>query len=122
QTAAAENAGVLRRNLRWIVAALLCVVTIINYIDRQTLSVIKPILKLSPAEGGIGMTDQQYSYITFTFLFAYVIAQALSGIVMDKLGTRMGFTAILVGWSLATICHRFANSVLSFAFWRAMMR
>jgi len=168
--------GTLRRNLRWIVAGMLCLVTIINYIDRQTLSVIKPILanpkivRYVPDAGfqrqddkgtaaaiedkklnaeaqhdarshpnvwrdtdGFGMTDQQYSYVTFTFLFAYVIAQALSGILMDKLGTRIGFAMIFTWWSIATICHRFSTHIVpvqgqilatlfvSFAFWRAML-
>ena len=168
--------GTLRRNLRWIVAGMLCIVTMINYIDRQTLSFIKPMLsnprqvRFVPATGfqalgekgdpvaveekkvtlevkadtqahpgewrktdGLGMNDQEYSYITSAFLIAYVIAQALSGIVMDKLGTRIGFALILTWWSVATICHRFSNVVLpvpghilgtlvvSFAFWRIML-
>lgn len=117
----AEQHSVLRRNLRWIVAGLLCAVTIINYIDRQTLSVIAPVLQRPVSEGGLGMTPQEYGSIGFTFLTAYVIGQALGGIAMDKLGTRIGFAVILTWWSLATICHRFANSVFGFAFWRAML-
>ncbi len=111
----------LGRNLRWVVAALLCIVTIINYVDRQTLSVIAPILTRPAEQGGLGMTPQQYSYITSSFLIAYVFGQALGGIVMDKLGTRIGFAVILTWWSIATICHRFAGSVFSFAFWRATL-
>lgn len=106
----------LRRNLRWMVAGLLCLVTIINYVDRQTLSVIAPIITKE-----FHMTDQQYGYITTSFLVAYVLGQALGGILMDKLGTRIGFAMILVWWSMATICHRFAGGVLSFAFWRALL-
>ncbi len=106
----------LRSNQRWVVAGLLCLVTIINYIDRQTLSVIAPIITKE-----FGWTDVQYSYVTTSFLIAYVIGQALSGIVMDKLGTRVGFAVILTWWSIATICHRFAGGVFSFAFWRAML-
>lgn len=100
---------------------MLCLVTILNYVDRQTLSVIAPILSRPPEQGGYGMTPEQYSYITTSFLIAYVVGQALGGVIMDKLGTRIGFAAILTWWSLATICHRFAGSVMSFAFWRAML-
>ncbi len=106
----------LRRNLRWVVAGLLCTVTIINYVDRQTLSVIAPVISKE-----FHMTDLQYSYVTTSFLIAYVVGQALGGVVMDKLGTRVGFALILTWWSVATICHRFAAGVFSFAFWRAML-
>jgi ACS family hexuronate transporter-like MFS transporter len=171
-----QHYGLVRRNLRWIVAGLLCIVTMINYIDRQTMSFIKPMLsnpkqvRFVPGAGfqgmgdnhtampleekkvtsdvradvqahpgqwrqadGLGMTDQEYSYITSAFLLAYVLANALSGIVMDKLGTRIGFALILTWWSIATICHRFSIYVLpvpgqflgtlvvSFAFWRIML-
>jgi MFS transporter, ACS family, hexuronate transporter len=117
----AEHYSFVRRNQRWIVAGLLCVVTIINYIDRQTLSVIAPVLQKPVADGGLGMTAQQYGTIGFTFLIFYVAGQALGGIVMDKLGTRIGFAVILTWWSLATIFHRFAGSVFGFAFWRGML-
>ncbi len=110
-----------RRNLRWFVAGMLCLVTILNYVDRQTLSVIAPILSRPPEQGGFGMTPEQYGYVTTSFLIAYVLGQALGGVVMDKLGTRIGFSLILAWWSIATICHRFANGVMGFAFWRAML-
>ena len=111
----------LRRNLRWVVAFLLCIVTIINYIDRQALSVVAPILMKPVADGGLGMTSQEYGSIGFYFLIFYVIGQAVGGVIMDKLGTRIGFVVILTWWSIATICHRFANTVLAFKFWRAML-
>ncbi len=119
--APAEHHSIVRRNLRWVVAGLLCIVTIINYIDRQTLSVIAPVLQRPVADGGLGMTSQEYGTIGFTFLIFYVMGQALGGILMDKLGTRVGFAVILTWWSLATIFHRFAGSVFGFAFWRAML-
>ncbi len=107
-----------RRNLRWCVAALLCVVTIINYIDRQTLSVI---VAIKPEQGGLFIAPEQFGRLGMIFLLAYVAGQALGGIVMDKLGTRIGFAVILTWWSIATICHRFATGFGSFAFWRAML-
>ncbi len=103
-------------NLRWIVAGLLCLVTIINYVDRQTLSVIAPVISKE-----FHMSDQEYSYVTTSFQLAYMVGQALAGAALDVVGVRMGFVLILVLWSIATICHRFATGWMSFAFWRVML-
>jgi len=100
---------------------MLCLVTIINYVDRQTLSVVAPYLQKPVADGGLGITPQEYGFIGTCFLVMYVLGQGLGGIIMDKLGTKMGFSLILTWWSLATIFTRFASSVRSFAFWRGML-
>ncbi len=110
--------SLFRRNLRWMVAGMLCLVTIINYIDRQTLSVI---VAIKPEQGGLSISPEQFGKLGMVFLLAYVAGQALGGIVMDKLGTRIGFAVILTWWSIATVCHRFAAGFRSFAFWRVML-
>jgi MFS transporter, ACS family, hexuronate transporter len=110
-----------RRNLRWIVAGLLCAVTVINYVDRVALSVVAPILKSPVANGGLGITQEEYGFIMTTFLVLYVVGQGIGGVIMDKLGTKMGFAFVLTFWSIATICHRFASGMRSFAFWRGAL-
>ena len=73
----------LRRNLRWVVAGMLCLVTIINYLDRQTLSLIAPTVSKE-----FHMSDKEYSYITTSFQMAYLAAGRVlqAGVRVDPKG------------------------------------
>ncbi len=110
-----------RRHLRWRVIGVLCLVTVLNYVDRQTLSVVAPILARPPQHGGLGMTPQQYGYITFAFLLTYGAGQFLTGGIFDKLGSRLGFVLAVAWWAVAAFFHRFVHTVLGFGFWRALL-
>lgn len=89
--------------LRWVIAGLLCLSTVINYADRLTLSVISRDLRTT-----FSLTEQDYSHILTLFFLAYAIMYAGSGYVVDRLGTRRGFAVFIAGWSAAQILHAFA--------------
>ena len=69
------------RGLRWWIVGMICLVTIINYIDRQTLSVLAPTIREE-----FGMNNVSYSRVVTIFLLGYTISQALSGKVLDRIG------------------------------------
>jgi MFS transporter, ACS family, hexuronate transporter len=89
------------KHLRWHICALLFFAATINYIDRQVIGILKPTLV-----GEFGWQDERiYAAIVFTFQLAYAIGLLLAGRVMDKLGTRLGFTLAVVLWSIAAVGH-----------------
>lgn len=104
------------KGLRWLVIGLVFLATVINYVDRQTVSV----LKTSIAQD-LSLSNEQYAWIQNCFLVLYGVSQMLSGRLYDAIGTRLGFTFSIVVWSAAAIAHFFARTVGSFAFWRAVL-
>lgn len=104
------------RYLRWWVAGLLFLATIINYMDRQTLSVLAPTLR-----DQFHMSNTDYSRIVFAFLLAYTFGQSGSGKIMDWLGTRRGFSLAMAWWSVAAMLHATANSILHFGLFRFLL-
>lgn len=108
--------------LRWWVIALIALATIINYIDRQALSVLWPdiVEELFPDESALER-KQIYANISIVFVFAYAFGQALFGKIFDWIGTRMGFVLSIGVWSLATVAHAFAQGLLSFSILRAIL-
>src|SRR3712207_5898360 len=95
--------------VRWIICGLLFLATVINYIDRTVLSVLEPELRRT-----IGWTDAQWGYIGASFMLAYAIGLLGAGWLMDRLGTRLGFTISLIVWSLAAAGHALARSATGF--------
>ena len=113
----------LKGKLRWAVVGLVALATIINYIDRQTLSVLWPTEiapELFPDMDADGHKEI-YAAISIVFVFAYAFGQAIFGKIFDWVGTRLGFVLSIGAWSLATIAHAFANSLASFSFFRAVL-
>lgn len=108
--------------LRWWVIGLIALATIINYIDRQALSVLWPdiVEDLFPDESALER-KQIYANISIVFVFAYAFGQAIFGKIFDWVGTRIGFVLSIGVWSLATVAHAFAQGVLSFSFFRAIL-
>jgi ACS family hexuronate transporter-like MFS transporter len=104
------------RNLRYYVLALLFLSTLINYIDRQTLSVMS-----SDLGKRFGWNDEDYSHILMAFQVAYALMQSGSGFLIDRLGTRLGFAITIVFWSLASMAHSLARGVASFAACRFLL-
>ncbi len=108
--------------LRWWVIALIALATIINYIDRQALSVLWPdiVEDLFPDESAVER-KQIYANISIVFVFAYAFGQAIFGKIFDWVGTRIGFVLSIGVWSLATVAHAFAQGLLTFSIFRGIL-
>lgn len=88
---------------RWTICALLFFATTVNYLDRQVLSLLKPTL-----EDKFGWSNSQYADIAAAFQFTYALAMLFAGRIIDRLGTRRGFTWAIVVWSIGAIIHALA--------------
>lgn len=99
-----------KTNFRWAIVALLFLATTINYFDRFLMGVLAPLL-----ETEIGWSEQEYGYIVAAFQFAYAVGTFLMGYVIDRLGTRWGFTIAITFWSIASMLHAAARSWAGFA-------
>jgi MFS transporter, ACS family, hexuronate transporter len=93
------------KNLRWKIAILLCLSTELNYLDRQTLSVLA-----STIQKDLGLSTIDYSRITFSFLFSYAIMYAIGGWIVDRVGTRRGLLIFASSWSVANMLHALART------------
>src|ERR1035441_10878021 len=94
--------------LRWTMIALAFFATLINYLDRQALSVAAPILQIQ-----FHLTNIGYSRILFAFMLAYTLMNGVSGLMIDRLGTRVGY-ALFVGWgSGCALLHAAARGGVS---------
>jgi ACS family hexuronate transporter-like MFS transporter len=90
--------------------------TLINYLDRQTLSVAAPLLI-----DRFHMSNVIYSRVVFAFLLAYTIMNGLSGPLIDRLGTRLGYALSMAWWSAASVLHVFARGALSLGIFRFLL-
>ena len=97
-------------NYRWIIVALLFFATTINYIDRQIIGYLKPIL-----EREFSWAETDFAHIVMAFTAAYAIGLLIFGRLIDKLGTRLGYTVIIIIWSVAGMLHAVARSALHFS-------
>jgi len=104
------------KHLRWYIAILLCLSSELNYLDRQTLSVLADTIQRE-----LNFTTIDYSRITSSFLISYAVMYAVSGKLIDILGTRRGFMIFVSGWSIANMLHAFANSALQFRIFRFLL-
>ncbi len=95
--------------IRWTVCAMLFAATSINYMDRQVLSILAPTLQHS-----IGWTEQQYGYIVGAFQLAYALGLIAAGRMVDKLGTRVGYSIVMGLWSAAAMAHSLVRSAFGF--------
>jgi len=102
-----------KTNFRWAIVALLFFATTVNYFDRFLMGIMAPLL-----ETEIGWTEMQYGYIVSSFQFAYAVGTLLVGYVIDRMGTRWGFTLAVSLWSIASMLHAAARSWVGFAFAR----
>jgi ACS family hexuronate transporter-like MFS transporter len=104
------------RGYQHVVLALLFAATAVNYLDRQALSVVAPVL-----EKQISLSSVDYSHVIFVFLLGYTISQALTGRLIDKTGTRLGMVLCVATWSVVSMLHGLATSVLGFAILRFLL-
>tara|TARA_R110001583_G_scaffold42626_1_gene135508 strand:+ start:2959 stop:4257 length:1299 start_codon:yes stop_codon:yes gene_type:complete len=110
------------KNLRWWVITLIALATVINYIDRSALAVLWPdiVEDLFPDESAFER-KQIYANISMVFILSYAFGQAIFGKIFDWIGTRLGFVLSIGVWSLATAAHAFAQGMLSFSIFRAIL-
>jgi MFS transporter, ACS family, hexuronate transporter len=104
------------QGLRWLMVGLIFLATVINYVDRQTVSVLKKSIS-----DDLGLSNPEYAAIQNAFLIAYAVSQMVSGRLYDLVGTRVGFMISIVVWSIAAVAHASARSMGSFAFWRFVL-
>ncbi|WP_246167337.1 MFS transporter [Sphingomonas piscis] len=94
---------------RWVICALLFFAITINYVDRQVVGVLKPLL-----EKEFGWSENDYANIVLAFQTAYALGLLIAGRLLDIVGTRKGFSFAIGLWSLAAVAHAAASSVAGF--------
>jgi ACS family hexuronate transporter-like MFS transporter len=97
------------KNYRWIIVALLFVATTINYLDRQIIGLLKPILEIE-----FDWTETDFARIVMAFTAAYAIGLLFFGWFIDKIGTRKGYSITVIFWSIAGMLHALAKSAFGF--------
>ena len=108
------------KGLRWWIIALIGLATVINYVDRSAINILWPYIY---TEFGITEADNKsaLALITTFFMIAYALGQTFTGKLMDAIGTRLGMTISIIGWSVSIALHAFAKSLLSFNIFRFML-
>jgi MFS transporter, ACS family, hexuronate transporter len=101
---------------RWLMISLAFWATVINYLDRQTLSVAAPVLREQ-----FHMSNVEYGRVVSAFMFAYTIMNGLSGPMIDRLGTRLGYALCIAWWSMAAVLHTFARGAVSLGVYRFLL-
>lgn len=104
------------KNLKWWICTLLFLATLVNYLDRQTLSVAAPDIAQE-----FSLNNQQLALINNAFTLAYTVGQLLTGRLVDVLGTKTGFLLIMMVWSAAGILCSTARGVLSLSIFRFIL-
>jgi ACS family hexuronate transporter-like MFS transporter len=102
--------------LRWWIAALIFFATLINFIDRLTISILAPVITTQ-----LHLSNLQFAKLTTWFLVAYTISQGVSGKVYDRIGPRRGFTISIFIWSAAACAHAFARGLVSLSCFRFIL-
>lgn len=103
-------------NLRWTICALVFFATTINYLDRAVISLLKSTLSKE-----LSWDDADYANIEIAFKISYAIGLMLAGRIIDKIGTKKGYSWATGLWSVAAVMHAFAKNVLGFAAARAAL-
>jgi MFS transporter, ACS family, hexuronate transporter len=103
-------------SLRWWIGGILFASTVINYIDRQTLSILAPFLKQD-----YHWTNVDYANLVIAFRIAYAIGQSVCGRLIDRVGTRRGLTISVTWYSIVSLLTSLANGLLSFALFRFLL-
>ena len=94
---------------RWVVCGLLFFATTVNYMDRQILSLIKPIL-----DNQLHWSNEQFGEVNSAFQGAYAVGGLIFGWLVDRLGSKIGYAISIAGWSLAAMGHALVSSVSGF--------
>ncbi len=103
-------------HLRWWIVALLFFSTVINYMDRQNLSILARTI-----QDDLGISDLQYSYVVQAFLLAYTVSYLFAGRITDYLGTRASMAAFVIWWSIADMLTSLSRGLLSLGVFRFLL-
>jgi ACS family hexuronate transporter-like MFS transporter len=106
----------MRGGRKWLVLGFAFLATVINYFDRQTLSVMAPVLLEE-----LHISSEGYSHIIFAFMLAYTIMNGVSGRLLDLLGSKTGYSLTIAWWSAAEVLHAFSGGVLSLGIFRFLL-
>jgi len=101
---------------RWVMAGMAFLATVVNYLDRQTLSVVAPVLTEQ-----FHMSNVDYSRVVFAFMLAYTAMNGISGPMIDRLGTRLGYAVCIAWWSIAAMLHSLARGAFSLGAFRFLL-
>lgn len=102
--------------VRWLILGLLLLATIINYIDRQTLSILAPTLR-----DEFQLSEADYANAVSAFLVSYTVMYTVTGRLIDRIGVRLGMAACIVWWSFATMLTATARGPRSLAAFRFLL-
>lgn len=105
-----------KTNVRWIIVLLVFFASTINYIDRQVIGLLKPIIS-----DELHWTETDYSLIVSVFNLCYAVGMLLCGRLLDWIGTRLGYVVAITLWSIGAVIHSFMGSVAGFASARAIL-
>ncbi len=104
------------KGLRWWIIGLIFIATVINYIDRTAFALLWPQMGED-----LGMDNSDYAFMLNIFMVTYAVSKFLSGRLYDKIGTRIGFIASIVVWSLAAAFHAVARGIISLSVVRGLL-
>ena len=113
---AAEQVTTRIGRYRWVICGLLFFATTINYVDRQVLGILSKDLQVA-----LGWNELQYGNIVAAFNAAYALGLLGAGRLMDRFGTKIGYTVALTIWSVAAMGHALARSAFGFGVARAAL-
>ena len=103
-------------NYRWTICALIFFATTVNYLDRQVIGILKPLL-----ESDLGIGEKAYSHIIMVFQLCYAFAMVFAGRLIDKFGTKIGYGISVLFWSIAAMGHALAKGPIGFGLWRGLL-
>lgn len=103
-------------NYRWVVCGLLFLATTINYIDRQVIGLLKPTLELE-----FNWTESDYANIVMAFAACYALGFIIFGNIIDKIGSKIGYSISIIVWSVAALLHAIVKSTLGFGMVRGLL-
>src|SRR3954468_18846885 len=102
--------------VRWVIVGLLFAATAINYVDRQTIALLKPTLQTE-----FQWSETTYADIVFWFQLAYALGYMVFGNFVDRVGARIGYAAAFTVWTVAHILHAAVSSILGFGLVRFLL-
>src|SRR6476661_11285737 len=98
------------KHFRWVILGLLFLASVINYIDRQSLSILARTI-----QDDLKISDLGYSTVVQLFLFAYMLSFLVAGWVTDRLGVRASMTLFIAWWSVANVMTGVVSSLRGLA-------
>ncbi len=103
-------------NYRWTVCALIFFATTVNYLDRQIIGILKPLL-----DSDLGIGEKDYAHIIMAFQLLYAVGMFIAGRLIDKFGSKIGYGVSVILWSIAAMGHALAKGVWGFGLWRGFL-